>query len=95
MHVRLEHGLLVLLAARVERVAAEAEAGVVDEDVEPAERLDRRVDEALAARGVGDVELERDLGLELVDAAGAAGDLRARLARARARSRRRSRSRRR
>ena len=52
VHVRLEHGRLVLLAARVEGVAAEAEAGVVDEDVEPAERLDRRVDEALAARGV-------------------------------------------
>ena len=34
MDVRLEHGLLVLFGARVERVAAEPEAGVVDEDVE-------------------------------------------------------------
>ena len=41
---------LVLLARLVERRAAEGEAGVVDEDVEPAEPLDRVGDEARAAR---------------------------------------------
>jgi hypothetical protein len=67
-----------------ERVAAEREAGVVDEDVEPPSSLDRRGDEALAARRVGDVELERDVRLEPLDAARAAGDARARSASARA-----------
>jgi hypothetical protein len=44
----------------VERRAAECETGVVDEDVEAAELLHGLRDEALAAREVGDVELERD-----------------------------------
>jgi hypothetical protein len=74
VHVRLQHDLLVLLGARVEWVAPEAEAGVVDQDVEPAEFAHRPPCEPLAAGGVGDVELELDLGLELVDAARAAGD---------------------
>ena len=57
--VRLEDDLLVLLAAFPERVPAKPEPRVVDEDVEPAERIERRRDEALAASGVGDVQLER------------------------------------
>ena len=72
--VDVEDGRLVLLARLVERRAAEREAGVVDEDVEAAETLDRLRDEALAARGVGDVELERDLGLEPLDPPRAARD---------------------
>jgi hypothetical protein len=65
--VRLQHDLLVLLGRVAEGVAAEREPGVVDEDVEPAAELrDRLLDEALAARAVGDVERERDLGRELV-----------------------------
>jgi hypothetical protein len=75
VHVGLEHGLLVLLGTGVEGLAAEAEAGVVDEDVEPAQRRHRAGHEALAAGGVGHVELEPDLGLELVHAPSAAGDL--------------------
>ena len=73
-----EDGRLVLLARLVERRAAEREAGVVDEDVEAAELLDRLRDEALAARGVGDVELERDLRLEPLDPPRAARDAHAR-----------------
>jgi hypothetical protein len=57
-------GRLVLLVRLVERRATQRETGVVDEDVEAAEVLDRLPDEAAAARGVGDVELERDLRLE-------------------------------
>src|SRR4029077_7093506 len=72
--VRLEHGLLVFLVAGVEGLAAEAEAGIVDEDVEASELVDSLLDEALAARRVGHVELERDLRLELLGAASAAGD---------------------
>ena len=49
--VRLDHPLLVVLARLPERVAADRAAGVVDEDVEPAERLDRRGDEPLRAAG--------------------------------------------
>src|SRR5207247_7412903 len=75
--VGLEDGLLVLLGARVERVAAEPEAGVVDEDVEPAEGFESLLDEALAALRFGDVELECDLGFDLLDAARAAGESRA------------------
>ena len=40
----------------VNGVAAQCEARAVDEDVDAAERLDRRVDEARAAGRVGDVE---------------------------------------
>ena len=75
---------LVLLGRLVERRAAEREPGVVDEDVDAAELLDRRCDEARAARRVGDVELERDIRLEPLDAARAAGDADACAASARA-----------
>ena len=67
----------------VERRAAEREAGRVHEHVHGA----GRVDEALAARRVGDVELERDVGLDPLDAARAADDPRA-LGRERPRRRR-------
>src|SRR5438874_937282 len=66
--VRLEHRLLILLASLPKRVAAKAEAGVVDEDVESAEFADGGLDEPLAALPVRDVELEPDLGLQLDDA---------------------------
>ncbi len=55
-------------------IAPEGEAGVVDEDVEASERVDGSSDEALAALGVGDVELERDVRLQPVDAPRAARD---------------------
>ena len=45
-HVDGEDGRLVLLARLVERRATQREAGVVDEDVEAAEMLDRLPDEA-------------------------------------------------
>ena len=77
----------------VERVAAEREARGVDEDVDAAELLDGRVDEALAARRVGDVELERDDRCgNPFDPAGAADDARALARRAPAPSPRRCRS---
>src|SRR6266545_4186773 len=57
--VRLEHGPLVLLAAGVERVAAQCKSGSVDENVDAAQLLRRFRDEALAALDVGDVELQR------------------------------------
>ncbi len=72
--VRAEDPRLVLVARLVERRAAERSAGVVDEDVEPAELLHRVGDEALRALGIGDVERQRDLGLEPLDAARAARD---------------------
>ena len=75
VHVRLEHRPLVGLGALVERVAAEREAGGVDERVEPAaESLHGLLDEALAARGIDDVELERDIGVDPIGPAGAARD---------------------
>ena len=58
--------------------AAEREAGVVEEDVEPAELVHRARDEALAALLVGDVELERDVGVDPLDAPRAARDADAR-----------------
>src|SRR5436190_7882006 len=72
--VRLQLHLLVFFGRLPKRVAAKAEAGVVDQDVEPAELADRGLDEPPAAFLVRDVELELDLRLQLVDAAGAAGD---------------------
>src|SRR6476620_4489430 len=72
--VGLEHSLLVLFASLPEGVAAEPEAGVVDEDVESAELAERDVDELFAALPVRDVELELDLGLQLVDPPRTAGD---------------------
>ena len=73
------HPLLVLLGRLPERVAAERAAGVVDEDVDPAERLERGVDERLAAVRVGDVERVREVAVEQLDAPGADGDLHPRL----------------
>ena len=75
--VRLQHDRLVGLGRVVERVAAEREAGVVDEHVDAAELLDGRRDEALGRRRIGDVELERDVRVDLVDPPRAAGDARA------------------
>ena len=72
--VRLDLRLFVCFGRLPERVAAEAEAGVVDEDVQSAELADRDLDEPLAALPVGDVELELDLGFQLLDATGAAGN---------------------
>ena len=88
VHVRLDHRLLVLLARLRERVAAEAEAGVVDEDVEPAERSTAaRRRSARSSPGRVRRGRARRSGLEPLDAARAAGDPRARL-RERARGRR-------
>jgi hypothetical protein len=77
--VHAEDGRLVLLARLVERGAAEREARIVDEDVEPAEPPNYFSDEAPAAVRLGNVELERDLRLEALDAARAAGHPHARL----------------
>ena len=68
---------LVLGARRPHRVAAEGEARVVEEDVDPAERVDDLGDEPLARGGVGHVESERELRLEALDPTRAAGDARA------------------
>src|SRR5581483_11242436 len=78
--VGLDHPLLVVLARLPERVAADRTAGVVDEDVEPAEGLERAVEEALAARGVGDVQLVNEVAFEALDSARADRDLDAVLA---------------
>ena len=71
--VRLEHDLLVRLRRLVEGVAAERKPGAVDDDVEAAELGRGPLDEALAARGIGDVELERDLRVDPLDATSPAG----------------------
>ena len=77
MDVRLEHRLLVFLGALPERVAAERETCVVDEDVQSPECVDGGVDEAPAALRVAHVELVcRDLVGDLVDTARAACDRR-------------------
>ena len=79
-HVRLDHRHLVLVGRLPERVAPEAEARVVDEDVDAAEVGDRALDEALGALAVPDVEVERVEAVpvrEQLDAAGADGDTRA------------------
>ena len=52
--------MLVLFVDFPDRLAAEREAGVVDEDVEAAELGVCPLDESLAARRVGDVEIERE-----------------------------------
>src|SRR5437867_3156063 len=70
--VGFQHRVLIFFGRLPKGIAPEAEAGVVDEDVEAAELADRGLDEPLAALSVGDVELELDLRLQLVDAAGAA-----------------------
>src|SRR6266550_7281738 len=72
--VGFQHRVLIFFGRLPKGIAPEAEPGVVDEDVQAAELADRCLDESLAALSVGDVELELDLRVELVDAAGAAGD---------------------
>ena len=74
VHVRLEHGVLVVLSARRERVAAQREAGPVDEDVQAPESLDRLRDEPLAARRVGDVQSQRHVARDAFQTACAARD---------------------
>src|SRR6185437_12412972 len=66
---------VVLVGCLPEGLAPESEAGVVDEDVDPAEPGNRVLDEAAAARRIAHVELERDVGVDPVDAPRAAGDL--------------------
>jgi hypothetical protein len=78
--VRIEDRSLVLLRRLLERIAAESEPCVVDEDVEAAELGGRALHERLAARGIRYVELERDVGVDRVDAARSSGHARARLA---------------
>ena len=75
-HVRLEHRGLVGFVRLVEGITAECEPGVVEEDVEPAELRDSVVDEV---RGAVETEVAlpldvTDLGLESLDAPGAACD---------------------
>ena len=65
--VRVQDGRLVLLVRLPERVAAEGEPGVVEEDVEPADLGDRPLDERHAALLVSRVELEREIGLDPLD----------------------------
>ena len=78
--VRVEHRLLVGCPRLGERRAPERESRVVEQDVDPAERLDRRVDERGARRLVGHVDRERDVRLDALDAARAPDDANARLA---------------
>src|SRR5256886_14035300 len=70
--VGFQRRVLIFFGRLPKGIAPEAEAGVVDEDVQAAELADRCLDESLAALSVGDVELELDLRVELLDAAGAA-----------------------
>jgi len=70
--VGFQHRVLIFFGRLPKGIAPEAEPGVVDEDVQAAELADRCLDESLAALSVGDVELELDLRLQLVDAAVAA-----------------------
>jgi hypothetical protein len=71
--VRLEDPALVLLGRVRERLATQRKAGGVDEDV----RGPRLLDEASAALGITDVELEGDVGLEPLDPPRATDDARA------------------
>src|SRR2546423_437258 len=61
VQVRPEPGPLVILGRVPDGMAAGPEPRAVDEDVEPAELFDGGVDKPLAARRVGDVELEREV----------------------------------
>ena len=70
--VRVQDRLLDVRGRLGERDATEREPGVVEEDVDSAERLDRRVDEGAARCLVGDVERERDVRVDALDATGAA-----------------------
>ena len=78
--VRVQHRRLVVGRRLGERRAAEREPRVVEEDVDPAERLDRRVDERAARRLVRDVERQGDVGLDPLDPPRAADDADARVA---------------
>src|SRR4029450_702455 len=55
-YVRLDHGRLVLVGRLPERVAAQAESRIVDEDVDSAEVGYGALDEGLAGRLRGDGE---------------------------------------
>ena len=70
----MHHPLLVLGGRLGERCPPEREPGVVEEDVDPAELGDRGLDERDRAGLVGDVDLERDVGLDALDPARATGD---------------------
>ena len=70
----MQHGRLVVERRLPERIAAEREARVVVEDVDPAELGDGAADERGGALLVGHVERERDVGLDPLDAARAADD---------------------
>ena len=59
LEVDLEH-LLVLRLGGVEHRGARLDAGVVHHDVEPAERLHRRVDECLQVGHLADVGVDAD-----------------------------------
>ena len=72
--VRVHHPLLVVGGRLGERCPPEREPGVVEEDVDPAELGDRRLDERGRVGLVGDVDLERDVGLDPLDPSRAAGD---------------------
>ena len=72
--VRRDHGRLIRFGRFGDRIAAERQAGVVEEDVEPAERVHRGLDEALAAFRVGHVELERHVRVDAFDTACSARD---------------------
>ena len=72
--VRVQHGRLVLRRRLRERVAPESEAGVVVEDVDAAELRCCARDERRAALLVGDVEGEREVRVDALDAPRAADD---------------------
>ena len=72
--VRVQHGRLVLRRRLRERVAPESETGVVVEDVDAAELRCCARDERCAALLVGDVEGERDVRVDALDAPCAADD---------------------
>jgi hypothetical protein len=81
-HVRLDHRRLVLVGRFPERLAAQAEPRIVDEDVDSAEVGHGALDETLGARLVRDVEVERVEAVpvrEQLGAAGADGNTRASL----------------
>ena len=78
--VRVQDGRLVLLVRLPERIAAEREPCVVEEDVDPAELRRRLPDERLRALAVGDVEREREVRVDPLHAARASDHARSRLA---------------
>ncbi len=78
--VRVQDGLLVLEVRLRERVAAEREAGVVEEDVDAAELRDRLRHECSGALLVRDVDVQRHVGLDPLHPPRAAHDAHAHLA---------------